>query len=87
MFGRLILVAVLASAATPGAFAGPAPKTTEDCFTSVIDLQKKAAAKKLGDKDNAKIEDLLVSMEDKCEAKDFEGAASISNEILGVIGG
>jgi hypothetical protein len=87
MLKRLIVAAALVAAVAPAAHAQGAPATTDDCFKSVIDLQKSAADKKLSDDRNAKIEDMLTRMEGQCEAQKFADAATTANEIKAAIEG
>jgi hypothetical protein len=87
MSKHLVLAVALGTGMSAAAFAQEAPKTSDDCFKSVIDLQKTAADKKLSDDKNAKIEDLLTKMEGHCEAQKFTDAASTATEIKAAIEG
>jgi len=86
MLKRMVLAAALGAGLTLSAYA-QAPANADDCFKSVIDLQKSAADKKLSDDKNAKIEDLLTRMEGQCEAQKFAEAATTANDVKAAIEG
>lgn len=67
------------AAPTPSGEATPA--TPDDCIKVTFDLAQKAEDKKMSNDDLDKVEQLLAKMEGHCDAKQFQDAMAVSNDI------
>jgi hypothetical protein len=69
-------------------FAAPAfAQDADACLKQAFDLAQSAEAKKLGDAQLAKVEELLAKMEGQCDAKQFDEANKTAKEVQAAIDG
>ncbi len=87
MLKHVLLSATLAGALAGTALAADVPANTDDCLEQARNLANSVAEKKVDDSKLESIEGLLTKMEDACDAKKFEEAASAAKELEAAIGG
>ena len=83
MLKSIALAAVLALATSVSAMAEPG--SADDCFKMSADLFKTADAKKLGDTDRTKVEEMLEKMETHCDAKQFSDAQTVADGVKAMV--
>lgn len=77
----------LAAALALGFATPAAAQDADSCLKQAFDLASAAEAKKLGDAQLAKVEELLAKLEGQCDAKDFAAADKTVAEVKGAIEG
>jgi hypothetical protein len=63
------------------------PSTPDDCLQAAFELAQAAEEKKLPDEKLDRIEELLTKMETHCDAKQFNEAMAVADDIRSVIDG
>lgn len=85
MLKRLPLAALLAMSLSSVAIAD-APASAEECNEQGAALAEKAEAKKLGDEKIAKVEELLMKLDEQCQGDKLSDAGATMKDLEGVIG-
>ncbi len=72
---------LLASGAAWAQAPQQAPQSADDCLKAAFDLAQKAEEKKLSNEQIDKIEEMLTKMETHCDAKQFQEAMVVHQDI------
>jgi hypothetical protein len=79
-------IAAAATALVSSAALAQAPATNaEDCLKAAFDIAQAAEDKKLPNEKLDQVEELLTKMESHCDAKQFNEAAAVANDIKAMI--
>lgn len=84
MLKRFALAGVCVAGLATSAFAVSVPKDVNGCLDTSLELFK--SAENLSDDKKAKVEQLLGKLEGHCDAKQFEEAQSVADEVAGLVG-
>ena len=85
MMKRLPLAMLLAMSLS-GAALADAPASAEECNEQGAALAQKAEEKKLGDDKIAKVEELLMKLDEQCQGDKLAEAGATMKDLEGVIG-
>lgn len=84
MLKRSAFISVFIAGLATSAFAVDVPKDVNGCLDTSLELFK--SAESLSDDKKAKVEELLGKLEGHCDAKQFDDAQKVANEVSGIVG-